>query len=233
MPSVPPSRTNVFVLATTVLLGGCTLLSKATATSATASASSLMVVQGNGQSAQAGKTLPGAIVLRVLDENGRGVPKQVATLVVTAGGGTVNPATVVSDSSGEMKLNWTLGSANPSQSLVATLNGTIGVNVSATAIFPSAVIVAQGQLQSGKVAAVLKNDIVIRVVGASNQPMIGVPVTFTVTEGGGGISPQSGVTNALGEFSTKWTLGAAQGSNSLVVTAGDLPIANVKAIATP
>ena len=233
MPSVPPSRTNVFVLATTVLLGGCTLFSKATATSATASASSLMVVQGNGQSAQAGKTLPGAIVLRVLDENGRGVPKQVATLVVTAGGGTVNPATVVSDSSGEMKLNWTLGSANPSQSLVATLNGTIGVNVSATAIFPSAVIVAQGQLQSGKVAAVLKNDIVIRVVGASNQPMIGVPVTFTVTEGGGGISPQSGVTNALGEFSTKWTLGAAQGSNSLVVTAGDLPIANVKAIATP
>lgn len=233
MPSVRSTLGAALVLASTLFLGGCQLLSKTTATSAASSPATLTVVQGNGQSVQAGKTLPVAIVLRVVDDNGRGVAKQSATLVVSAGGGTVSPATVVSDSSGEMKLNWTLGTANPTQTLLATVNGTIGVTVSATAIFPAQIIVAQGQLQTGKVAAVLKNDIVLRVVGPANQPMVGVPVTLTVTEGGGGISPQSGVTNALGEFSTKWTLGAAAGSNSLVATAGDLPIANVKAIAIP
>ena len=220
-------------LLSALVLGGCTLLSKSTTTSAASTPTTLMVVQGNGQSAQAGKALPGAIVLRIVDENGRGVAKQVATLLVASGGGTVNPATVVSDSSGEMKLNWVLGTASPAQTLSATVNGTIGVGVAATAIFPAQIVVAQGQLQTGKVATVLKNDIVIRVVGPSNQPMSAVPVTFTVTEGGGGISPQSGVTNALGEFTTKWTLGAAAGANSLVATVGELQKANVKAIAIP
>ncbi|MEO8564327.1 MAG: hypothetical protein ABI601_19790, partial [bacterium] len=79
----------------------------------------------------------------------------------------------------------------------------------------------------------LKNDVVIRVVGGANQPMVGIPLTFTVTEGGGGITPQSGVTNANGEIATKWTMGAVAGQNSLVATAGSLPVANVRATATP
>ena len=232
MLSVRSTFGSLLVLASTVFLGGCPLLSKSTASS-TSSPATLTVVQGNGQSAQAGRALPAPIILRVLDDNGRAIAKQVATLVVASGGGSVSPATVVSDSSGEFKLNWTLGSVNPVQTLLATVNGSIGVNVGATAIFPTQIVLAQGQLQTGKVSAVLKNDIVIRVVGPANQPMIGIAVTFSVTEGGGGISPQSGVTNSLGEFATKWTLGASAGSNALVVTAGDLSILNVKAIATP
>ncbi|MEP6729627.1 MAG: hypothetical protein ABJE10_03260 [bacterium] len=232
MSAVRSTLRAALVLASAALLGGCPFMSS-TATPAVSTPSSIAVAQGNGQSAQAGKALPSAIVLRVVDENGHGVAKQIATLVVTIGGGTLSPATVVSDTLGEMRFVWTLGQAGPAQSLLATVNGTISVSVGATAIFPAQVIIAQGQLQSGKVATALKNDIVIRVVGPANQPMIGVAVAFTVTGGAGGITPQSGVTNALGELSTKWTLGAAAGSNTLVATAGQLPIATINATATP
>ncbi|CAN5234980.1 hypothetical protein BH09GEM1_BH09GEM1_11910 [soil metagenome] len=232
MPIHRSTRRSALILASALSLGGCPLISS-TATIPAAPPASLAVVQGNGQNAQAGKALPGAIVLRVVDANGRGVAKLPAAFVVTAGGGTVSPATAVSDSLGEVRVIWTLGQASPAQALMATVNATILLTVNATAIFPSQIIIAQGQLQSGKVATVLKNDIVLRVVGPSNQPMVGIPLTLTVTEGGGAIAPPSGVTNALGEFSTKWTLGAVAGSNALEATAGQLPTASIKAIATP
>lgn len=232
-PSVRPTFGAALALASSLLLGGCPLLSSATASSAASTPSALTVVQGNLQTVQAGRTLGSPIVLRVVDDNGRGVPKQAATLVVLTGGGTVTPATVVSDSLGEMRFNWTLGSATPIQTLQASVSGTVGTQVSAVAVFPSQIIVAQGQSQVGKIVTVLKNDVVVRVVGPSNQPMINVPVTLTVVQGGGGISPQSGVTNILGEFTTKWTMGAAAGPNTLTASSGTLPLATIAATATP
>ena len=220
------------VAALTAIVVACKAKS-ATGPDGASKVASITVVQGNAQTAQAGRALPGAIVLRVVDDKGKGVAKQAATLVVTTGGGTVTPATVVSDSLGEMKLTWTLGQASAVQTVSAILDGTPGALIAASAVFPSSVIVAQGQAQSGKIATALKNDVVVRVVGASNQPMVGIPVTFTVTEGGGAITPQSGVTNALGELAGKWTLGAVVGSNSVVVTAGSLPVAVVRATGTP
>ena len=193
----------------------------------------MTVVQGNAQNAQAGRLLSTPIVLRVVDAYGHGVGKQVATLVVASGGGSVDPATAFTDSSGEIRLRWTLGTASPVQALVATVNGSIGTIVDATATFPSAIVVAQGAGQSAKIITLLKNDIVVRIVGAGNLPMVGVPVTFTISSGGGGVTPQSGITNAQGEFTTKWTMGGVAGSNALVATSGELPPMTILATALP
>jgi hypothetical protein len=91
----------------------------------------------------------------------------------------------------------------------------------------------QGASQSAKVATALKNDVVVRVVGPGNVPMVGVTVSFRVTEGGGAISPQSAATNALGEVAAKWTLGAVAGQNTVIAGAGDLATVSVRATATP
>ena len=222
MRNVRPLLSTAFVLASSMLLAACPLLSSATTTSAQTDPVALAVVQGNGQIAQAGRAVASPVVLRVLDANGRGVAKQTASLVVLSGGGSVTPSTVVSDSIGEMRVNWTLGTSTPTQWIVATVKGSISINVSATGLFPESLVVAQGAAQTGKIATVLKNDIVVRVVGPGNQPMVSIPVTFTVTAGGGAISPQSGITNSLGEISTKWTLGGTTGTNSIAATAGSL-----------
>jgi hypothetical protein len=63
--------------------------------------------------------------------------------------------------------------------------------------------------------------------------MIGIPVSFKITAGGGGLSPQSGVTNAQGEFATKWTMGSTAGANSIVVSSGNLTPATISATALP
>ena len=63
------------------------------------------------------------------------------------------------------------------------------------------------------------DSVIVRIVGPNNTPMQGVTVGFQVLSGGGGMPPLTVVTNALGEATTKWTLGVA-GGNTALVTAG-------------
>jgi hypothetical protein len=55
-------------------------------------------------------------------------------------------------------------------------------------------------------------------VSTTPVPLDGIPVTFTVTQGGGTVTAQTITTGTDGVASTQWLLGA--GSNSLRVTAG-------------
>ena len=226
---------RLLALASLASVMACPLLTKATepASAVVSTPSALIVVQGNAQTAQAGRPLTTPIVLRVVDANGKGMPKVPATIVVVLGGGMVDPATAISDSSGEMKVRWTLGTASSSQALSVTAGGTTLTTVVATALFPTDIVVAQGGLQTGKISTALKNDIVVRVIGANNTPMAGVTVTFKVTEGGGGITPQSATTGAQGEITGKWTLGTVAGSNTVVASALALAPAVIRATAIP
>ena len=231
MPGLPSIRTcrQLTALAAAVVVCGCSKLTEPFSSKVT----SVAVVQGDAQLAQAGRSLSTPIVLRLVDINGKGVAKQPITLVVALGGGTVDPATAVSDSLGEVKLKWTLGTATTAQSLSASTAGIGPVLVNATALFPTNMVVAQGTAQSAKVATALKNDIVVRVLGDNAVPMVNIAVTFRVTSGGGAITPQSAVTNALGEVSAKWTMGAVAGANSVVAESGTLPSVAIAATATP
>lgn len=231
------SRHTRILLVTLVLsLSACSLLSKSTAPVETTAApvpTTITVVQGNDQVAQAGRPLGTPLVLRVVDAFGKGVARQTASFIVATGGGVVDPATAVSDTNGEMRVRWTLGTATQSQTIQASVIAIPAVAINATALFPIQVVLVQGGSQSGKVALPLKNDVVVRVVGPGNLPMVGVVVSFRVTEGGGALSAQSVATNAVGEVAVKWTMGAVPGPNTLVATTGELAGAVVAAVAIP
>lgn len=196
------------------------------ATGATSNApASIVVVQGGGQSAQAGTLLPTPIVLRVLNASGAGVHGVTVTLSVALGGGAVTPASDTTDARGEFRTKWTLGPAVVSQEIVAVAPALSPIAVTATGIVPSQLVLVQGNNQTAKAGAALTNSIIVRVVSDANLPMQGVTVGFQVLTGGGGMTPLTVITNALGEASTKWTLGAA-GSNTAMVVAGKLtPVA--------
>lgn len=49
-------------------------------------------------------------------------------------------------------------------------------------------------------------------------PIAGVPVTFTVSSGGGSVDPVTALTNADGVASTLWTLGSAEGGQTVEAT---------------
>ena len=100
------------------------------------------------------------------------------------GGGAVDPASAVSDAKGEIKAKWTLGPSVPAQTLFASTPGVNAVQLTALAILPADVSIAQGNNQSAKVGTTLANSIVIRVVGTGpgiNQATVTVSTLNTVT----------------------------------------------------
>lgn len=191
---------------------------------------SLILVQGNNQQVQGGNELPNPIIIRVLGTDGSPVEKIPIGFSVVQGGGSVSPGSAPSDENGEVKVKWTVGPNEVAQMLRATVPGVEAVNISALALLPTDIIVAQGNNQSAKAGAALPNPIVIRVLGPGNVPMKGIAVAFQVITGGGLISPQSGLTNALGEVTARWTLGGAAGTNTLAVSSGSLQPVSMQAV---
>lgn len=72
---------------------------------------------------------------------------------------------------------------------------------------PAMMAALSGMGQSATVGSGLSDALVVRVVDASNTPLPGVPVTFTVTSGGGTLFLSTTATNADGQAATRWSLG--------------------------
>jgi hypothetical protein len=196
-------------------------------------AASLIVVQGNQQTAAVGTLLPTPLVLRVRGTDGLPLAKVPISFSVASGGGSVDPGTVISDANGEVKAKWSLGPLQVNQSLMALAPGLDPVPVLATGVMPSDLIIAQGNNQTAKQGTALPVQIVIRVTGGTNIPIPGITVAFSITGGTGSITPQSIVTNASGEATARWTLGAQAGVQQASVTALNLGPIALSATATP
>lgn len=194
---------------------------------------SLTLVQGNLQSIQGGQELPNPIVIRLLDTDGQPIAKTAIGFNVVVGGGAVNPPSALTDENGEAKTKWILGAAEVNQTLQVRAPKLDPVSVNGIALLPTDLLIAQGNHQQAKPAGPLPNPIVIRVVGPNNAPMKGIPVAFQVIVGGGLVSPQSALTNALGEVTVRWTLGAGAGQQLLAVSSGGLQPISLTATAVP
>jgi hypothetical protein len=225
-------RPTALIFAALVL--GCAKKDAVTGATATSNAAAgLVIVQGNNQTVQAGKELPTPVVLRVVNLSGGGLAGAQVNLAIAEGGGTIEPASAVSDAKGEIKAKWTLGPNSPVQSLLGSTSGVEAVKMYATALLPAEVIIAQGNNQSARVGNALANSIVIRVVGAGNVPLAGIPVALQILSGGGAISPQTALTSALGEVTVKWTMGFTPGVNQAAVSVSTLTNVVLQATATP
>ena len=193
----------------------------------------IVVVQGNNQTGQVGRALPTPVVFRAVDSTGTGIEGRTITLLIGSGGGTVTPTAGETNASGEISAAWTLGPSATAQSLLATAPGLEPVVVQATGLVPVLVVIAQGNNQSAKVGTALPTQIVIRVLGAGNVPLIGIPVALQVTAGGGSFTPQTALTNATGEVTVRWTLGTVAGANTASVQVWTLEPVVLSATGTP
>ena len=193
---------------------GCTKTTEAPA------ASRLTIVQGHLQQAAAGTLLPTPVVLRVLDTENAPMANVPVSFNVLAGGGSVDPATAKSDANGEVKARWTLGPGAQVQTMVGSAPGVEPVTLSALGVLPSDITIAQGNNQSARVSTALPVQLVLRVTGGNNMPIPGQTVALAITSGGGSLSPQSAVTNSLGEVTVRWTLGPQVGLQTATATSG-------------
>jgi Bacterial Ig-like domain (group 1) len=104
-----------------------------TATAVAGTPSNLVIVSGNGQSGPPGQELPQPLVVRLVDDDGNGVPNRAVTWVIGVGGGSVAPATSTTNGNGEAEARWTLGPASGANTLSAVVSVVGFVRFTATA----------------------------------------------------------------------------------------------------
>jgi glucose/arabinose dehydrogenase len=94
-------------------------------------APTLSIVSGNNQPGNAGRALSNPLVARLMTVSGSPIANTTVNFIVTAGGGSVNPASVLTDSQGYAQTAYTMGATylgNPT--INATSSGATAVTFS-------------------------------------------------------------------------------------------------------
>jgi adhesin/invasin len=89
---------------------------------------------------------------------------------------------------------------------------------------PTALAVSAGSAQTGFVTGPLDNELQVTLTDANGLAVVGSPVVWKVTAGGGTLSADSVTTdtvttNAYGESSVSWTLGNTPGAQTVTASA--------------
>ena len=183
----------------------------------------LLEAFGEGQRAAAGLSLIEPVGVRVLDAGGAPVSGVAVRFEVDLGGGRVEFAEVLSDSTGLAGVDWTLGPEPGPQALAVSAEGVAGVRIAATALDPDEAVasfdVRSGEDQWAWSGRALSEPVVVQALDEGGRPLRGATVRFQ-PDAGGHADPGAAVSDSAGVASTAWTLGTAPGSQTLAVSTG-------------
>ena len=190
--------------------------------SATASAGApktIAITSGDRQTGAVGASLANAPQVTVTDEFSNPVSNATVSFVAT-GGSVATPQAATNGAGVATPGPWTLGTTPGTKSLAASAAGTNTVTLTATAVVGAAAdLVVSGNNQTANAVTAVPVPPSVRVVDAFANPVAGVGVTFTVSGGGGFVTGTTQTSDAGGNATVgSWTLGAANGPNTLAVT---------------
>lgn len=194
---------------------------------------------GDGQTGDAGQTLPVAPAVLVEDAGGSplvGFP--VTFALEDEAAGTITGANAVTNAQGVAAVgSWQLPLPNGTVHLVASAQALAGspVEFSATVLddTPATIEVVSGTITAQVTTAVsVLPRVRVKTIGGTL--LEGVPVEFAAAPGSGSLTGASAVTDANGLAApASWTLGTAAGQQLVTATAGSLAPVSITATATP
>lgn len=179
---------------------------------------SIAVSAGNNQVGAAGSALPESLAAIVRDQAGAPLAGINVTFTITAGGGSVSPASRVTNAAGIAKTRRTLGPNAGTQTVNAGAGSLAPAPFSAVSQINGAVNIANsttGPL-TDTVGATKAESLVVLVTDQNATPVQGVTVTWT--SAGGAVSPASGPTSAVGFSKVQFTYGTAAVSQTATAT---------------
>ena len=182
----------------------------------------ITVSAGNSQVAAAGTALPESLAVIVRDQSGAVMAGVNVSFTITAGGGSVSPATRTTDAGGIAKTRRTLGPNAGTQTVNASAGSLTPVQFSAVSQINGAVNIAStttGPL-TDTVGAVKAESITVLVTDQNATPVQGVTVAWTST--GGTVSAASVPTSAAGLSKVQFTYGNAATNQTARATATGL-----------
>ena len=205
----------------------------------TADAPNTMAIDsGNGQTATVNTAVAKRPTVLVRDQYNNPVSGASVTFAVTAGGGSVAPATgVTTDAGGRARpTSWTLGTGAGANTLQASIGSVTPVTFTATARadVPAATTKTAGDAQAATVNTAVAAVPTLRVADQFGNPVESVTVTFSIGSGGGSLNGATKKTDGAGLAAVgSWTLGKVSGANTLTATAASLPAATFSATGDP
>jgi hypothetical protein len=176
-----------------------------------------------------GATMTPAVVVQARDASGALAPSFTGTVTAAIATGPAGAAL------GGTSTATATGGVATFASLVFTKPGTYTLSFSAaglasvtsapfviSAATAAEIVADSGDGQTAAAGTVLPRALVVRITDAFGNPVSGQTVNWSVTSGGGSVSPAASVTDAEGRARTSFTLGASAGANSVAATSGTL-----------
>lgn len=197
-----------------------------------------IVLVDAGPTGVVGQELNPSPTFEVRDRNGNRMGGVVFTVTVVSGGGAVTQTPARTLSTGPTSVGtWTLGQTAGANSIRISSQGVEPLTVSATAEAGSPATTSSGGgplTAAGLVGAVSVIQPSIRVMDQFGNPVAGVTVSVTVSDGGTVQNP-SPVTNANGIASAgTWTLGPVAGEQTARLSVGvNAPVVTFRVQADP
>jgi len=196
-----------------------------THTAAAGTATGVVKVSGDGQSALAGTELADPLVVQVLDAQQNPIPGRAVTWLPGTGDGTVNPENTTTDAQGLASTRWTVGPEAGSNTVNAVVSGvgTATFTATGTADTPSASNSVVSASPTTISAGTGSSTITVTVRDAGNNPVAGVSVTPASSGSENTISPASAATgtNGVAEFTFSSTVAETK---TITATAGGVAI---------
>ena len=188
-------------------------------------ATALSIVEGNAQQGHLGDQLDDQLVVKVYDQNGD--PLKGVSVNFSVRNGSLTKTQVKTDQSGLAQTKLTLGQEAGITEVTASVNGIPwDVTFTATAIEPSratTLAMVSGFSQENEAGEPLSEPFVVEVRDQYGNPLSGVTVVFSVTEGDGSLSHSTTPrTNSEGRAATTLTLGPKPGANWVEVIVADI-----------
>jgi adhesin/invasin len=184
-----------------------------TATSVAGSASAITKSSTDPTSAVVSSST--TISAKVTDAGGNPVAGTTVTFAVTAGGGSVSPASATTNSSGIATSSFTMGNLVGTNTATASMSGVATPVTFTTITTPGTAssITKSGTDPTAPVVA-SSNNVSVKVTDAAGNVVPGQSVTFAVTAGGGTVTPASATTDSLGVATASFKVGSTVGTNT-------------------
>jgi outer membrane autotransporter protein len=182
---------------------------------------SIRLVGGAGQTGAVGTRADQPLTVEVLDDNGDPLPDRRIEWVVTSGSATLDFPVLDTDANGRASQGFTFGPVPGPIVIRASLFAGVGggVDIPATSFMPTLSIVS-GDNQTAPVATTLPQDFVVAIAAPvpRTKTLAGVPIRWTIAEGGGTLVSATTVTDVNGRAANRLTLGPAAGINRVTAS---------------
>ncbi len=191
------------------------------------SPASIKPVSGGTQTGTVGTTLPKAIVFKVADQYGNGVPNIMVTFSDSPNHGSFSPTSVWTDSLGKATVTYTLPTKAGYNTITASGGGfNASVQERAVAGNPTSLSIVSGNNQTGHPNTLLQQPLKVKATDQFMNVVAGVTVTFTDNGAGGALSAPNVITNASGIASVSYTTPTKTGNVTITASSTGLNSVN-------